>query len=304
MAFALNISFDNTHRLKRRTYYFDYKGQRFKLVQDNPNKWADHLLTVVENGLVASKRGFAIGAEYLRALAWELRSAVAVFGGGSGYGWPDSREFCRIRPGMYTPPRLPPGGIAIGYDPTRIAEVTTDDQRRALAAFREATAANNDYLRFLFFYQVLDVGAAVTSTQFIDDAFQNRRNELQFIAGDVEAIDLRGQSLGEYLKEDCRHALAHFVRYPGLTTIDLDDLTDRVRITRSARVVEEFARFYLVNQLRLTGTLYLVRPRGGGFPLYVPESDMKSGDYEIAYPYRPWRPVGKAQTRIWETGRP
>jgi hypothetical protein len=47
MAFLMNIAFDNTVRLQRRTYLFEYKGFRFKLVQDDPRRYHDHMLTIL-----------------------------------------------------------------------------------------------------------------------------------------------------------------------------------------------------------------------------------------------------------------
>jgi len=49
-------------------------------------------------------------------------------------------------------------GHSVGYDINRIPEIETEEQRDALVLFREASSSNNDYLAFLFFWQVIEIG--------------------------------------------------------------------------------------------------------------------------------------------------
>jgi hypothetical protein len=41
MAYLMEIGFDNSCRLARKRYMFQYRGVAFKLVQDNPRRWAE-----------------------------------------------------------------------------------------------------------------------------------------------------------------------------------------------------------------------------------------------------------------------
>jgi hypothetical protein len=47
MAFMMEMALDNSRRFRRKRYVFEYRRVQFMLVQDNPRKWADHLLTLV-----------------------------------------------------------------------------------------------------------------------------------------------------------------------------------------------------------------------------------------------------------------
>jgi hypothetical protein len=69
----MNLALDSSIILRRRTYLFEYKSVRFKLVQTHYREYHDHLLTVVRdiNDTAAMDRAFAVGAELVSALAWE-----------------------------------------------------------------------------------------------------------------------------------------------------------------------------------------------------------------------------------------
>jgi hypothetical protein len=43
MDYLLQVCFDNSRRLSRRSYLFEFKGTQFKLLQNDPRKWADQL---------------------------------------------------------------------------------------------------------------------------------------------------------------------------------------------------------------------------------------------------------------------
>ncbi|MDP2652216.1 MAG: hypothetical protein Q8O94_03700 [bacterium] len=80
MNYLLQIGFDNSHRLSRKEYFFEYRGVRFKLVQRNPRKWSDALLTIVpEMNGAANELAFARAAEFLSALGWQNHSMVAFW---------------------------------------------------------------------------------------------------------------------------------------------------------------------------------------------------------------------------------
>jgi hypothetical protein len=76
-----------------------------------------------------------------------------------GMGWPKEYLLKEAEPSVFTPPRIRFSGGGGGYDLTSIAHVETEQQRVALALFREASSSNNDYLSFLFYWQVLETGS-------------------------------------------------------------------------------------------------------------------------------------------------
>ena len=76
----MHIGFDNTSRLCRDVYYFEYKGIRFKLIQNNIRKYCDVLLTIIpgRNNQEAQNIAYITAAEFLSALSWENNSLVKV----------------------------------------------------------------------------------------------------------------------------------------------------------------------------------------------------------------------------------
>src|SRR5215472_2969072 len=107
MAYLMEISFDNSCRLARRSYIFEYGGVSFKLVQDNPRKHADHLLTVVPSATSPeAEQAFEAACQFISAFGWEHQASVAVWESGGG-GWPDDRPLRLAKPGIFTFPRVP-----------------------------------------------------------------------------------------------------------------------------------------------------------------------------------------------------
>ena len=102
-----------------------------------------------------------------------------------------------------------------------------------------------------------------------------RRNAQIFLLGvahrALRELPLQGRSLGQYLLDDCRHAIAHIRRKPGRRALKFDDEEENGRLWRSARVTEVLARHYIASALGVTERLHLVRPRRGGFPVYLDE---------------------------------
>ena len=230
----------------------------------------------------ANELAFARAAEFLSALAWQNHSMVAFWQSGA-HSWPGELSLDEAKPFMSAPPRIPSGGIVLGYDLTRIPHVETDEQRIALALFREAHASNNDYLSFLFYWQVLEVKGQKPE-DVVDRAWRKDRTHVRLLKSDIDNLPLAGQRLGHYLLDDCRHAIAHIRRKSGKKTLDLDKPAERIRLTYSVRVIKAFAEHYIRDVLGLTEHLYLVRRRRGDFPTFVDSQTMRSGQFKQAYP--------------------
>lgn len=281
------LALDNSHRLEGKTHYFSYRGVEFKLVQDNPRKHADHLLTIV-NSEPECDAAFKAAAEFAGALAWENRSLVAVWET-SYRSWPEPYTLRNARPCCFTFPTVPFGGSAGGYGISRLPLIETDEQRKALALFREARAANNDLLSFLLFWQVLEVRNSSGAVDFVNNAFRRQRGKVHVHAKDVAELPLSGRSLGQYLYDDCRNAIAHLKRSPGRRALDIDDREHRRVLTHSVRVVEGFAEYFIRSALALTKVQYLCRVNRGAVPVYLP-TDQVHGQY-----VQPRKPRGRAR---------
>ncbi len=278
----MEIAFDNDRRLKRRSYLLEYRGFRFKLVQDNPRRWSDHLLTVLPNGTDKERQGaFAVACEFLGALSWELRARVAVREAG-GRSWHNDRRLSKARPTIFSFPRISFGGGVISNSPNYIPHVTTEEQRIALTLYREARASNNHYLSFLFLWQVLEVGGT-DAEKFANKCQRSKPRELMLHMNDLSMLPLAGRQLGTYLSDEGRDAIAHIRRRSGEKRLALDDLADRRNIACAVRVAEGLAECYIRHHLGLAGQLCLMRRGTNGFPTYIGRGSTRQGRWRIAY---------------------
>ena len=73
MPYLMHIGFDNDYRLSRRIYYFTYKGIIYKLIQNNPRRWQDVLLTIIDDikNENAQDLAFETAGEFISALSWQ-----------------------------------------------------------------------------------------------------------------------------------------------------------------------------------------------------------------------------------------
>ena len=142
MPLLLHIAFGNSHRLRRRSYLFEYAGVRFKLIQNDPRRWADVLLTIVPtHDAAAEQTAYSAAAEFLSALSWQNGSLTALqVAGGAGIGADQQLRDARCR--VFAFPRVPFIGRIGGCSISPLPEVETEEQRTGLALFREARSSN------------------------------------------------------------------------------------------------------------------------------------------------------------------
>lgn len=278
----MQICFDNDHRFSRNYYLFEYKGVKFKLVQNNPRKWADSLLTVLPKYSPDTlDTAFKSASEFLSALSWELKSRIMVGGVGGG-SWKDHFPLSKAKPTAFTFPRIPFGGLIWGYNLYSIPNINTDYQRTALTLYREANASNNNYLSFMFYWQVLET-RNTEAVGYVDKIYNKKRNELMLQDHYLSALPLDGKTLGVYLQEDCRHAIAHIRRKPGKRKLDLDKLEERTRISHSVIVVKAFAEHYIKYSIVLDDSLHLVRKSKNTFPIFAGKKSIMEQGLSTAY---------------------
>jgi hypothetical protein len=281
MPFLMHIAFDNSRRLERRVYYLEYRGVRFKLIQNDPRKWSDVLLTLVpSHDRAGQQQAYTAAAEFLSALAWQNGSRVTLENAG-GMGVPEGYTLRQARCRIFTFPQIPFGGHVRGFGLSVIPHIETDAQRVALTLFREARSSNKVWLSFLFYWQVMEVGGDDPVT-WINRVYY-KQSKVHVRQEDLRKLPLRGRRLGEYLQEDCRHAIAHIRRKPGGTPLQFDVGDENLRLAISSRVVEQFAEHYIRAVLALSKRLHLVRSRGRGFPRYVDQATMRSRYLVPAY---------------------
>jgi len=169
----------------------------------------------------------------------------------------------------------------VGYTMSRIARITNEQQKIGLTLFREALSANKVLLSLLLNWQIMEIRHS-DPVAWVNKVA--RRNPQVFLHGvasrALNELPLQGRSLGQYLLDDCRHAIAHIRRKPGRRALRFDDEEENGRLWRSAEVTKELARHYIHAELGVTDHLHLVRPRRGGFPIYLDEATIQRGWYE------------------------
>jgi hypothetical protein len=292
----MHIEFDNSARLYRNVYYFEYKEIRYKLIQNNFRKWRDVLITIVENhnDKKAINYVYILASEYLSALSWQNDSKVSMRYAG-GIGVPENVSLKKAESKIHNfRPQISFSEYSGGYfDICEIPNIETEEQKIALTLFREALHSNNEYLTFLFFWQVLDTGENKphewvddTLSTSKDDYFKYKVNEI------TKTLPLRGNTLGNYLRDDCRNAIGHIKRDHGVQ-LKLDTPEDKLRISISTQAVKELAKYYIESELKLNKKLYLIRKNGRGFPIYVNEEYMKQYPCVIAYKKLTLDQIGK-----------
>ena len=153
-------------------------------------------------------------------------------------------------------PRTPFSGYIVGYDICQIPKIETEEQRTALILFRDALSSNHDYLSFLLLWQILEI-ARNDPIGWINKTYRRNKSRIALSKDYYERLPLQGKSLGHYLYDDCRNAIAHIKRKPGKVKLRLDTTEDQHRIAVSTHVLEEFSRFYIHSKFKLNKNLYL-----------------------------------------------
>ena len=198
MVSLIHIGFDNSARLWKNVFYLEYKGIRFKLIQNNIRKWCDVLLTIVKdsNNIELENTVYLAASEFLSALGWENNSIVKVWYIGKFSRSIDFR-LREMKCGLWDFPKTPFYGHNVNNDLSRIAEIENEEQRDALTLFRDASSTNNDYLSFLFFWQIMEIRKS-DPISWINKTYRKNRNKIRLPENMYERIQTNGKKLGDY----------------------------------------------------------------------------------------------------------
>ena len=264
----------------------EYRGVRFKLVQERGWKWADHLLTIIPDISPPAKQyAFEIGQELVNLLSWELRSPMQLSEAGAR-SCHQGMRLSQVRPSMRVFPEIQFNGNFVNNSPSIIPDVSTEHQRLALGLFREARASNNDYHAFLFYWHVIETGKE-KGEEVVDRL--STSNNLKLVRDDIDRLLLGERSLGEHLKENVRNAIAHIRRWSGRKSLELSNLVQRNEMAIAARVTRRIAEAYIEDDLSVgKQQLFLLRKGQGGFPKYTSHTMEKElWKWKEAYPRKP-----------------
>lgn len=287
MAYLLHIGFDNSVRFWKNVFYFEYKGTRFKLIQNNNREWSNVLLTIVKGSgnIELENKIYLKASEFLSALSWEISSLVKVqLMEKWGIGIAEDSRLKQSKRRIWRFTKIPffkhPAHCCI----STIAEIGNEKQRDALSLFREALSTNNDYLSFLFFWQIMEIEGNDPISWINKVYYSANRGKIRIDKFDCNRIQNNRQKLGNYFYDDCRNAIAHIFKLrKGKRKVKIDNVNDNLRIMISTRVIKEFARFYIKDKLQVQKHMHLVRKKDHGFPVYVKEKYLREHSCKKAY---------------------
>jgi hypothetical protein len=282
MNFLMQIGFDVNRRLDRDIWYFEYKGVRFKLVQNNSPEYANTLLSIANYSPIDEEKVYQTATEFLGAFSWISSLKVKICGLG-GCGVLKDFSLRRAKCTSFTFHKLPFTGKVLGGDISIISKIETEHQRTAISIFRDAHSSSEPLFAFLLFWQILEIDQTIDEAQeWIDVVFKSSPTRFHLDDYTVKLIDQRGKTVGECLREDFRNAIAHLRRKSGRRPIKLDTLEDHRRISAGVTLMEALSKHYIVHKLGLTKLLWLARYKNG-FPTYLDESIEPGGNYKKAY---------------------
>lgn len=286
----MKISFDSSVRLKRNVYYFKYRSHEFKLIQHRSPIYKNALFTIVQDcNEEYINSGYSAASQFLAAFSWEHSSKVVM---SLGHGGSGINENFKLRSAkchafghsVYRKRR------AGGFDIDVIPSLETPDQRTALILYRDAKSSNHIYLSFLLFWQIMDIQCGGKPSVWVNQVYKKYEKIPSVFDQDMHLLRFNGKpfnewlnknntSIGEYLLDDCRHAIAHIKRTSGRTPIRLDNATDNQRISWSLKIVHTCAKIYIEEHLKLDKRMYLVKRKDEQVPFYVESGQLGPGTY-------------------------
>jgi len=258
MPYLLQFGVDKAFQQPKNVYYFKYSGVRFKFIQNNPRKWSDALLTIVdEYRSPLAQTAYTAAGQWASALAWNRDVPVALRVQG-GHSWPKPYPLRRARCFVRDWPRLPFHGLMRGDYFSSIARFKTKDQLLGATLYREARSSNSLLLSILLYWQVLEIQTR-DPVGWISKVVRRNPEVLRHTREFLHRLPLGHRSLGAYLNDDCRHAIAHIKRKPGKRALEFHSLQEDERLGRSEAVLEQLARHKVSNDLGPIETLLLVQ---------------------------------------------
>ena len=177
----MNIAFDFSKRLHRDIWYFEYKGVRFKLIQNNSPQYADVLLTIAhsQKTKISEEQAYQTAAEFFSAVSW-ANSLKVKLGGVGGPGVSDNYTLRKARCTSFTFHQLPFSGMILDSDISLIPKIETEQQRIALSLFRDAYSTSEEFLAFLLYWQILEITFTTQEAQeWINNILQKYPNKFR-----------------------------------------------------------------------------------------------------------------------------
>jgi hypothetical protein len=206
---------------------------------------------------------------------------MIMVGGSGGCGW-NTQSISNAKQSSFTFPRIPTRGLSRNHSIGKIPLIKEGYQRRALMLYREANASNNDFLSFIFFWQILET-RNTSAINYVNNTYRKKRSAFAYIERHIESLPLNGRKLGDYLLNDCRHAIAHIRRRRNKNSLNVDCLAERERFWNSLIVAKAFAEHYIKYAIDLNESLILVRKHNNTIPFYEKKEEADRCGLKLAY---------------------
>lgn len=196
--------------------YFNYNGIDFKLIKGT-KQYQDVLCCIFDISSSSGpefdktrKRVEGIAFEFLSCLSWELKTGI-VYCPAGGCGWSQehgglssvTRKTCTSMPRQMS--RHIKGISIVG-----LPKIGHDKYKaHALSLFREAKASNSPYYRFLCYWKILEIHnfKGGKSMDWINETVKHNTWILE--RAHFNKSILNNKKISNYLKDECRHAIAH-----------------------------------------------------------------------------------------------
>ena len=152
MPWWLNISFEAEIRDSRPQLRCDYDGLTLHIEPSQEEKYADTIAIFSADSEMEDVR-LRVN-RFLSAMAWKDGKRYVTLGS-AGHG---TASFDRNTPIFFSKyPRESPYAINGQYDFDHLQNPPGENQKLALALYRDGLGVNNEYYRFLNFYKIINI---------------------------------------------------------------------------------------------------------------------------------------------------
>jgi len=207
----------------------EFEGRKFRWINHTPE--SQTLLSVRSKGPRNEESDVELINRFLSALVWKNGISIRKnFGVGGAKRLMPIASGVRIHGGMQVSPEH-----ALPTEPMR-----TEQKVLALALYKEAKGANSVFNKFLNYYKILELALP----RWRDAEAWICKTVPGLVEGKEWLVQVPGNP-AEYLRDSCRHAVAHAQRRPILNP---DSFQDNRRLERDQRIMG-----YLAAQLIRSG---------------------------------------------------
>lgn len=131
-----------------------------------------------------------------------------------------------------------------------------ENARAALAFFREGMSLDNPFYSFLSFYKAFTVAVPDGPKR---GAWMNEHRDslnVKDAKDRLDELESEGVEVGDYIYEQCRHAIAHADREP---FVNPDDTDDHYRLAKDLPLMRNYARVAIEESFGIKNTMTIYR---------------------------------------------